>query len=117
VPSEKGRVLRDGRPLPGIYVAGWIKRGPSGVIGTNKPCAAETVAAMLEDVAHGVMLHPEAADPIAAETLIRSRQPAVVTYPDWLRLDEQEVARGKAEGRPRVKYTTLDEMLGALTGK
>jgi ferredoxin--NADP+ reductase len=79
VPNDRGRVLRDGRPLPGIYVTGWIKRGPSGVIGTNKPCAAETVELLLEDVARGAVLHPEAPAAAAAEALIRARQPAVVT--------------------------------------
>jgi ferredoxin--NADP+ reductase len=117
VPNEQGRVLRDGRPLPGIYVTGWIKRGPSGVIGTNKPCAVETVEALLADVGRGVMLRPEGPDPALAEALVRSRQPDCVTYPDWLRLDEQEVAHGKAAGRPRVKYTSVAEMLGVLAGK
>jgi ferredoxin--NADP+ reductase len=117
VPNDRGRVLRDGHPLPGVYVTGWIKRGPSGVIGTNKPCAAETVELMLEDVGRGAMLHPEAVDPAAAEALIRARQPAVVTYRDWLRVDALEVARGKAEGRPRVKFTAIDDMLGVVAGK
>jgi ferredoxin--NADP+ reductase len=117
VPNAQGRVLRDGRPLAGIYVTGWIKRGPSGVIGTNKPCAVETVDALVADVERGVMLHPDAPDPAAADALVRARQPDCVTYPDWLRVDQQEIARGQAEGRPRVKYLTAEEMLGALAGK
>jgi ferredoxin--NADP+ reductase len=114
VPNAEGRVLDAGKPRPGIYVAGWIKRGPSGVIGTNKPCAVETVEALLADVMRGVTLHPEDPDPATVETLVRARQPDCVTYPDWLRLDEREVARGKAQGRPRIKYTAVEEMLGAL---
>ncbi|HEX9165743.1 MAG TPA: FAD-dependent oxidoreductase [Gemmatimonadales bacterium] len=114
VPHEGGRVLDGGVPLPGCYVAGWIKRGPSGVIGTNKPCAAETAEVMLADAAAGRVLAPEAAD---IEPLLRSRQPDVVTWADWLRLNEDETARGKAAGRSRVKRTTLEEMLEAAKGR
>jgi ferredoxin--NADP+ reductase len=102
------------QPLPGEYTAGWIKRGPSGVIGTNKPDAAETVAGMLEDVTAGQTLEPAEPEPVAAERLVRQRQPSYIAYADWLRLNELEVARGRAQGRPRVKFTRLDEMLTAL---
>ena len=114
--NEKGGVLDPDtkQPLPGEYTAGWIKRGPSGVIGTNKPDAAETVAGMLEDAAAGQTLEPPQPDPVAAERLVRQRQPSYISYPDWLRLNELEVARGRAQGRPRVKFTRLDEMLAAL---
>ena len=114
--NEKGRVLDPDskQPLPGEHTAGWIKRGPSGVIGTNKPDAAETVAGMLEDVAAGQTLEPPEPEPVAAERLVRQRQPSYISYPDWLRLNELEVARGRAQGRPRVKFTRLDEMLAAL---
>jgi len=114
--NEKGRVLdpETKQPRPGEYTAGWIKRGPTGVIGTNKPDAAETVTAMLEDAAAGRTLEPVEPEPDAAERLVRQRQPLYVSYPDWLRLDELEVARGRASGRPRVKFTRVDEMLAAL---
>ena len=114
--NEKGGVLDPDtkQPLPGEYTAGWIKRGPSGVIGTNKPDAAETVAGMLEDTAAGQTLEPPQPDPDAAERLVRQRQPSYISYADWLRLNELEVARGRAQGRPRVKFTRLDEMLAAL---
>lgn len=114
--NEKGRVLDPDsqRPLTGIYTAGWIKRGPSGVIGTNKPDALETVNCMLEDVAQGQLLSPSQADPGAAERFIHERQPRYVSYQDWLRLNELEVSRGKALGRPRLKFTTVEEMLAAL---
>ncbi|HEX9822356.1 MAG TPA: FAD-dependent oxidoreductase [Methylomirabilota bacterium] len=114
--NEKGRVLdpETKQPRPGEYTAGWIKRGPTGVIGTNKPDAAETVTAMLEDAAAGRALEPVEPEPDAAERLVRQRQPLYVSYPDWLRLDELEVARGRASGRPRVKFTRVDEMLAAL---
>jgi ferredoxin--NADP+ reductase len=114
--NEKGRVLDPDtkQPLAGEYTAGWIKRGPTGVIGTNKPDAAETVAGMLEDLAAGHTLEPPQAGPAAAERLVAQRRPDVVVYADWLRLDQLEIARGRARGCPRVKFTRVDEMLAAL---
>ena len=114
--NEKGRVLDpvSKRPVVGEYTGGWIKRGPSGVIGTNKPDAAETVACMLEDLAEGATLHPAAPGAAAADALVRSRQPHVLSYDDWRELDRLEIERGRAAGRPRVKFTRLDEILGVL---
>jgi ferredoxin--NADP+ reductase len=116
VPNEKGRVVdpESGEQVKGVYVAGWIKRGPSGVIGTNKPCAVETVDNMLEDLAAGAALDPESPDLAAAEELVRSHQPDFISWDDWKRLKELEDARGEKEGRPRVKFTTVEEMLSAL---
>ncbi|HTO11098.1 MAG TPA: FAD-dependent oxidoreductase [Candidatus Binatia bacterium] len=114
--NETGRVLdpESKHPLAGEYAAGWIKRGPTGVIGTNKPDALETVTAMLEDAAAGRTLQPAEPDRAAAERLLRQRQPRVIGYPDWLRLNALEVEAGRARGRPRVKLTRVDEMLAAL---
>lgn len=114
--NNKGRVLNPDtqQPSVGQYTAGWIKRGPSGVIGTNKPDALETVQAMLEDVAAGHTLQPVQPDPAAVELLIRQRQPHYVTFADWQKLNEIEVAKGKANGRPRVKFTRIADMLAAL---
>jgi ferredoxin--NADP+ reductase len=111
--NEKGRVVDPDtkQPVLGEYAAGWIKRGPTGVIGTNKPDAAETVTAMLEDAAGGHVLRPAHPSPAAAEALVRARQPRVVAYADWRRLDEVETAAGQRQGRPRVKLTRVDEML------
>jgi ferredoxin--NADP+ reductase len=116
--NQKGRVLHPDtlQPVPGEYTAGWIKRGPTGVIGTNKPDALETVNCMVEDVTQGKMLHPAHPEPANAEQLIRERQPAYFSYADWLRLDTLEVAKGKAVGRPRVKFTRVKEMLDAIHG-
>jgi ferredoxin--NADP+ reductase len=112
VPHQKGRVTdASGQPAVGLYVSGWIKRGPSGVIGTNKPDAAETAATMLEDAAAGAMLAPSAAD---IEPLLRSRQPDLVTWADWVKLNEVEASAGKAAGRSRVKLTRVNEMLAAI---
>jgi ferredoxin--NADP+ reductase len=114
--NENGRVIDPDtrQPVTGEYAAGWIKRGPTGVIGTNKPDAAETVANMLEDAAAGRALEPAHPEAGAAEALVCQRQPAWISYADWRRLDEVEVARGRAQGRPRVKLTSVDEMLALL---
>jgi ferredoxin--NADP+ reductase len=114
--NEMGRVIDPNRKhaVVGEYTAGWIKRGPSGVIGTNKPDAAETVACMLEDLARGAILQPAAPSAAAADALVRSRQPQCLSYDDWRYLDQLEVERGRALGRPRVKLTRLDEILTTL---
>jgi ferredoxin/flavodoxin---NADP+ reductase len=114
--NEKGRVLNPdgGRPLTGLYATGWIKRGPSGVIGTNKPDAVETVTSMLEDAAQGALWQPSQPSASAAAALVQVRQPLFVTYGDWRRLDALELSRGQEVGRPRLKFTTVDEMLTAL---
>ena len=117
--NAKGRVLDadSQRPRKGEYTAGWIKRGPTGVIGTNKPDAAETVEHMLEDVANGVHLEPENASADAVETLVRERRPEYFSFEDWQYIDALELARGKEEGRPRVKFTSVAEMLDARGGR
>ena len=114
--NDKGRVLEpDSRePQVGEYAAGWIKRGPSGVIGTNKPDAAETVACMAEDAGRGRLLAPAEPDAAAVLALVRQRQPQWISWADWQRIDALEVERGRASGRPRVKFTRVEEMLAAL---
>jgi len=114
--NAKGRVLdpQTKHPLVGQYTAGWIKRGPTGVIGTNKPDAAETVAGMIEDLARDIHLRPADPSPAAVERLIRERQPQYLSYRDWLRLDEIETRRGRETGKPRVKFTRVKDMLAAL---
>jgi len=110
--NEKGRVTDEsGTTLSGCYVGGWIKRGPTGVIGTNKPDAVETVECMIEDLASGAHFTPDRTD---IEDFIRERQPQVFSYADWLTLSEIEAAKGEASGRPRVKFTTVQEMLDAV---
>jgi ferredoxin/flavodoxin---NADP+ reductase len=120
IPNDGGRV-RDpdsGAPAPGEYVVGWIKRGPSGVIGTNKKDAQETVDAMLADLGladdgpAAVAPHlPSTPDADAVEALLRSRQPRLVTYSGWEAIDRHERALGERTGRPRVKLTRIDELL------
>ncbi len=116
IPNNAGQVteVQSGKPRTGIYVSGWIKRGPTGVIGTNKKDGTETATAMLEDARSSVVLVPENSDPTAIEALVRERQPQVVTYGDWVRLDKLEVSRGEDQDRPRVKLTSRAEVREAL---
>jgi ferredoxin--NADP+ reductase len=114
--NEGGRVLdpETKEPRVGEYTSGWIKRGPTGVIGTNKPDSVETVEHMLADLAEGRILQPARPTAGAIEQLIAERQPCCVTYADWQRLDELETKHGEEQGRPRVKYTSIKDMLAAL---
>jgi ferredoxin--NADP+ reductase len=114
IPNEKGRVLESGQPIPGLYCGGWIKRGPTGVIGTNKPDALETVEAMLEDAGKGQHLEPKSPSASAAEAMVRGRKPSFVSYEDWKKLDALEIERAKGTERPRLKFTSVEEMLAAL---
>ena len=110
--NEAGRVMtEEGAVLRGLYTAGWIKRGPTGVIGTNKTCAKETVACMLEDLAAGHILAPVDASIEGARALITKRQPEAVSYEEWMKIDQEEVSRGLAQHRPRVKITHREELL------
>ncbi len=118
IPNEKGRVLE--RPdelesvVSGFYCAGWIKRGPSGVIGTNKPDALETVECMLEDVGKGELFDPVAPGVDAARDLVRERKPRYFSYDDWRKLDALELERAEGTQAPRVKFTSIEEMMAAL---
>jgi ferredoxin--NADP+ reductase len=115
IPNQDGRVIdAAGAQQIGDYVAGWIKRGPTGIIGTNRPDSVATVEALLKDVAEGRINQPEAPTRAAVEDVLRARGIDWVTYSDWERLDALEQARGADGGRPRVKFTRIDEMLAAL---
>ena len=118
IPNDRGRVLTapGGSTVPGCYVAGWIKRGPSGVIGTNKPDAAETVERLLEDANLGALPAPADASLTALPDLLRSRGVDVVSWPDWQALDAHEVATGAARGAPREKLIDTGEMLAVIRG-
>jgi ferredoxin--NADP+ reductase len=110
--NRQGRVVEvdSGEPLPGVYTAGWIKRGPSGVIGTNKKCAQETVDELLADREAGLLPEPAA----SAEDLIsllHERKPDVVDYAGWELIDAHERSSGEPHGRPRVKVVRNDDLL------
>lgn len=114
IPNEQGRVKdpESGKVIAGEYVVGWAKRGPTGVIGTNKPDAGETVAMMLADLP----TTPPAANPnpAAIDALLEERQLNFVTIEGWRILDQLEVESGQAQGKPRVKFTRIQEMLETL---
>lgn len=105
-PNEKGRIA------PGLYTAGWIKRGPSGIIGSNKPCSYETVESLLADLQQlqpCAVPHSE-----AVRELLRERQVRVVSFEDWKKIDAAEIAQGQASGKPREKFTRVADMLAVL---
>jgi ferredoxin--NADP+ reductase len=110
--NDGGRVTdEDGRPIPGEYAVGWIKRGPSGVIGTNKKDASDTVVKLIEDAGAGRLNEPEYADPDAVEPWLRSRVPGLVTWGGWQAIDQHETAAGEPQRRPRVKLVRVPEMI------
>jgi ferredoxin--NADP+ reductase len=117
IPHQKGRVLtqlKDGQQVIGDYVVGWIKRGPSGIIGTNKPDSFETVESLLEDLKAGKLLNPPDPSCDSVERLLQDRGVRYVTFEDWLYLEQLELERGQAAGRPRVKFYDVEEMLKAV---
>jgi ferredoxin--NADP+ reductase len=109
IPNVEGRVIHEGAPVPGLYVVGWIKRGPTGVIGTNKPDSVETVRHLLAD-APGLVPCAEPSRDALLE-LVASRNVRVVDYDAWRAIDAAEVARGAAAGKPREKFVNVEEML------
>jgi ferredoxin--NADP+ reductase len=115
MPNAGGRVLDEhGQPIPGLYCAGWIKRGPTGVIGTNKKDATETIDLLLEDANAGLIPSPVGNGRI--ETLLSERGVDVVMYPGWEAIDALERTRGAARGRPRIKLCTWEELIEAARG-
>jgi ferredoxin--NADP+ reductase len=116
VPNIHGHVVEAAgseTTVPGLYVAGWIKRGPQGVIGTNKQCATDTVTQLLADAAAGAI--PRVTQPASSiDDLLAERGVLVTTWTDWQALDRAEQERGAAAGRPRAKLTALEEMLAII---
>lgn len=116
IPNDAGRVLLPTKAaVPGEYVVGWAKRGPSGLIGTNRADSVATVKAMLEDAAAGKVTSSTVnpADD-AIPSLLRERGVAFVSFADWKRLDGVELANGTAAGKIREKFTRVSEMLAAI---
>jgi ferredoxin/flavodoxin---NADP+ reductase len=109
--EARGTIANDrGRVAPGVYAAGWIKRGPSGVIGTNKKDATETVELLLEDLRAAPR---KDRSPDEIEQLLLERGVRLVVYAGWASIDELERTAGEKLGRPRVKLCTWDELLAA----
>jgi ferredoxin--NADP+ reductase len=111
VPNDDGRVIDDGDPVPGLYVAGWIKRGPSGIIGTNKPCSIETAKNLLADLP--TLAPCPNRDRGAVLELLADKGVKVVDYEAWQKIDAAEIERGKPEGKPREKFVTVTELLSS----
>jgi ferredoxin--NADP+ reductase len=117
IPNEAGRVLDPSsrKPLAGLFCAGWIKRGATGVIGSNRICSAESVAALIEDYLAGRLREPIA----TAErfhALVKARQPDFIDNQAWQRIEHAERVRGTDAKRPRIKFVGLEEMLAASRG-
>jgi ferredoxin--NADP+ reductase len=111
IANRAGRVVGDdGEPVTGLYCAGWIKRGPSGVIGTNKKDAAETVEALRQDAADGLLVRRRDDD---ISELLAERNTEVVAYSGWEAIDAHERALGEPHGRPRIKLAQWEALLEA----
>jgi ferredoxin--NADP+ reductase len=114
LPNERGRVLtRTGEPLPGVYAVGWIKRGPTGILGTNKRDAEETVSSLVEDLRTGALPQPPNPGREQIDALLAERKPNLVTAEGWRAIDAHEVEHGRLERRPRVKLTSREQLLDA----
>lgn len=117
LPNDGGRVVHPdtGEPLTGVYTAGWIKRGAAGVIGTNKKCAEDTVAALLEDFTRGRLISPPK-DREALRELIEYRQPLAIDYRGWEAIDRHERSAATDQSRPRIKLVDVQDMLTVAHG-
>ncbi len=112
--NDGGRICDDkGRPLRGEYVVGWIKRGPTGVIGTNKKDAAETAAKIVADAERGALADPGAEDAESIAAWLSERAPEAITWAGWQAIDEHERGLGEPHGRPRIKLVRLGELVAA----
>jgi ferredoxin--NADP+ reductase len=117
LPNDRGRVkLPDGQPLPGVYAVGWIKRGPTGILGTNKRDAEETVRCLAEDLASGALPPPSSPEQDQIDELLAKRKPDLVTVEGWRAIEAHEIRSGQDERRPRVKLASRDELLAAARG-
>ncbi len=111
--NESGRVLDEAAvQVPGVYATGWIKRGPSGVIGTNKKDATETVELLLEDLREGRLM-PKGKTAGDVDAVLEARGIRYISYAGWSSIDQRERTAGEKLGRPRVKFCTWDELLEA----
>ena len=112
-PNQDGRITDgpDGEVVPGVYTAGWIKRGPSGIIGTNRACAVQTVGSLVDDLSN---LPADRAGTGALIKVLQERGVRSIDFAEWQRVDVEEVSRGEPKGKPREKFTRREEMLQVL---
>ena len=115
IPNENGRVTSEqgGDVVRGLYTAGWIKRGPSGIIGTNRACAVETVDSLLEDLPK---LDEGKPGREALYKFLDNNSVQYINYDQWMKIDDAEVAAGQPKGKPREKFTRREEMLAIANG-
>ncbi len=116
IPNEQGRVVNSdgGEVVRGQYVVGWIKRGPTGLLGTNKGDSGETVDAMLDDIQGQTAPMHDEQEPGSIESVLKSKEASYLTFSDWKELDLLEVEKGAALGKIRQKFVHLSDMLEAL---
>ena len=112
VSNQLGRVMDSEQIYTGWYVAGWIKRGPTGIIGTNKPDAEETVKSLLEDLDQLIPCQIPSSEEVLK--LLKEREVRVVSFDDWKKIDAAEIERGVKLGKPREKFTRVTGMLSAI---
>jgi len=113
IPNTAGRITENDTPLAGLYVTGWIKRGPTGIIGTNRADSVATVQSLLEDLeSRDTGINKSGADGVCK--LLQSRNVRYVSFEEWEKIDQSEIDRGQAKGKPREKYTRINEMLEFL---
>jgi ferredoxin--NADP+ reductase len=118
LPNDRGRVLDPGgEPLRGVYAVGWIKRGPTGILGTNKRDAEETVRRLADDLAAGVLPQPPNPTREQVDALLAERKRDLITVEGWHRIDAHELEHGRGEQRPRVKLASRKELLDAAAGR
>jgi ferredoxin/flavodoxin---NADP+ reductase len=111
-PNSAGRIVKGNDVMPGLYCSGWIKRGPSGIIGTNRADSVETVQSLLQDLAQLDSKTKPGAE--ALYPVLQERNVRVISYADWRKIDAAEIERGKTKGKPREKFTRIAEMLAVL---
>jgi ferredoxin--NADP+ reductase len=114
VPNRDGRIVDGANVVPALYVTGWIKRGPTGIIGTNRADSVATVKSLLADLP--VLDAGEKRGANTLKALLKSRGVRVVSYADWQKIDAAEVRRGETAGKPREKFARVEEMLALLEG-
>ena len=112
IANEDGRVAGPTGVLPGTYVTGWIKRGPRGIIGTNKQCSRDSIRHLLADWRAG-KLSAATSTPEEILAIVKQRQPKLFTQKEWLALDRLEQQQGRKQNRPRVKRCSWDKLLAA----
>ena len=117
IPNDKGRVLTEHESdiaVPQLYTAGWIKRGPSGIIGTNKACANETVEGLMQDI-EKLDDKKEKLGNKKIREILDNKKVRYINFIQWEIIDREEVKNGKPKGKPREKFTYTEEMLSLLT--